>query len=191
MMGAFDEFGKAQPRAAPAFLTDLFGARLGPVSDTRRRNGEDGEPIAGAFAGAWGDERFMCRRAQSLIVDEKDPAEVVATFASHDLDGAAAATRKRFGEGKALFVGVSRPDETALGAIVGRVLAETTLETCEPGPENLEVIRGDFLTGYLNLSDSETLTLDLPHEMTDLVTGNRMSSLELPPCGSAVFENPA
>jgi len=191
LMGAFDEFGKAQPRAAPAFLTDLFGARLGPVSDARRRNGEDCEPIGGAFADAWGGGGFVCRRAQSLIVDEKDPAEVVATCASHDLDGAAAATRKRFGEGKALFVGVSRPEETALGVIVGRVLAETTLETCEPGPEDLEVIRGDLLTGYLNLSDSETLTLELPREMTDLLTGRRMSSLELPPCGSAVFETPA
>ena len=89
-------------------LTDLFGARLGPVSEVQ---GDTADPVRGTFAPEWGDGEFACRWAQSLLTTDKDPAEVLATFGTHDLEGAPAATRKRFGEGKAIFVGVSRPDE--------------------------------------------------------------------------------
>lgn len=190
-MGAFDEFGKAQPRATPAFLTDLFGARLGPVSSV---HDDKADPVRGAFAGEWGAGEFACRRAQSLIVNEtgkEEPPEVLATFGSHDLEGAPAATRKRFGGGTAVFVGISKPDAATLGAIVDRVLAETSLDVLPPDPEGLEVIRGDVLTGYLNLSETETLVHELPREMADLVSGKAMKELRLEPCGAAVFRNPA
>ncbi|MHC4250069.1 MAG: beta-galactosidase [Planctomycetota bacterium] len=190
-MGAFDEFGKAQPRAAPAFLTDVFGARLGPVSDARGRDGSEGERVKGAFSAGWGGGEFACGRAQSLVADAKEAAEVLATFASHDLEGAPAVTRKGFGEGKAIFVGISRPDEAALRAIAGGILADAALETCDPGPEDLEVIRGDLLTGYLNLSEKETLTVALPRGTTDLLTGETTKELRLEPCGAAVSRNPA
>jgi beta-galactosidase GanA len=173
---------------APAtFIMTADVARLGPVATAR----EEEKAVRGDFAGAWGAGEFACRRAQSLVPTGEAPAEIVATFGSHDLNGAAAATRKRFGEGEALFVGVSRAEEAALGVIVDRILADTALETCAPDPEDLQVIRGDLLTGYLNLSDSETLAVELPCEMTDVVTGRRMKTLELEPCGAAVLENRA
>jgi beta-galactosidase len=179
--GHFDEFGKAQPQSLPAYMQDVFGATIGRVDEV-----PPGESIRAAISGVKNKTTLSCNRAQELV---PTTARTLAKFTSSRIKGAAALTCNALGNGKAMLVGILKPDAPTHQKVTDIVLAQTKLPWQPPGNGDIECIRGDKLTGYINLREDKSVVLNLPRAQNELVSGRKVRRITLEAYGVAVFTN--
>ena len=145
----------------------------------------NGMVFSGELSGTY-EIRDFCSRIHP------ETAEVIATYESDFYAGEPAATVNRFGRGKAYFLAARTGDDMLYdfyrklcadagipGALPGVTLPLGVSVTCREGAE------GRFLF-VMNFTD-QPQTLELPEEMTDMLTGTAFRELTLAPQGAAVL----
>ncbi|MFF0310688.1 beta-galactosidase [Streptosporangium sp. NPDC004379] len=158
--------GVVDPRAQ--IRTGRFPA---PLREVLGAAGEEWRPAPdGPVRCRWsGGSEFAARTWTELVAAEG--AETVAEFAEGDLAGRPAVLRHAFGDGSAWYV-ATMPDESALAALAGRVLADAGVEGVLPGlPAGVEAVRrGDVL--FLLNHGAATVRVPVPGLADDLLTGS-------------------
>ena len=110
---------------------------------------------------------------------ETEGAEVLATFASGDLDERAAVTRHTFGDGVAYYLG-TRLDHGPMRDLLRRAWTEAGVNPVLATPPGVEAVRrvtstGSSLLFLLNHGD-DPVELSVPAGTTDLVSGAKVES---------------
>lgn len=104
-------------------------------------------------------------------------AEVLDTFTGGDLDGRPAITRHEFGAGVATYLG-TRPDESAMTAVMGRALADAGVgPVLEGTPVGVEVVQRGRWLFLLNHNETE-MAVPVPAGATNALTGEPLTEEE-------------
>jgi beta-galactosidase len=119
--------------------------------------------------------------AEELVVRD---AEVIASFSSGRTEGMPALTSRRAGTGRGHYL-ATIPDDAGMLAVTRWAVELAGARPILPGlPENVEVARRGNVVTIINHGQGEaTVTIT----GTDLVTGERASTISLPPFGWALI----
>jgi beta-galactosidase len=168
----------------------------------------------GGYAGAFGDvlglrveefdayppertNRILTLEGKSYHCDlwsdliELEGAEAIATYGEDFYAGVPAVARHRFGRGTSYYLG-TRPEESYMAALLGRVCTESGVTPTLAAPAGVEVVRrwgrGRSFLFVLN-HNSKPTEVRLPGPARDLLTGeDREGRIVLEPLGVAVLE---
>ncbi|WP_440293774.1 beta-galactosidase [Humibacter sp.] len=182
--GVVDATEKVHDGGAPGLLRELLGVEVDewwPISDDDRiALAVEGGPASATVWSEW--------------LEVADDVEPVAEYLDGVLEGRAAVTRRRHGEGRAWYISACI-DPVALKSVLGTAADEAGLKNRRELPESVEVVTrsdgdADFVF-VLNHGSSPT-TLAAQVDAVDLLTGTsiRDGVLDLPGFGAAVLTAP-
>ncbi|MDE0545373.1 beta-galactosidase [Microbacterium sp. C7(2022)] len=181
--GVVDATEKVHDGGAPGPLRDLLGIEV-----DEHWPHTDGVTEQVTFADAAHDNPFW-----GEWIDATDKTEVRGCYASGELEGLPAITRRAAGDGSAWYVSAIL-DDAGLVAIFRDVLAEAGLparDSLNPDFESLTRSSADTDYTFALNHGREPLTIDVPPGARDLITGATTgASLELGRFGVAVLATP-
>ena len=179
--GVVDERHRARTGGYPGALREVLGIRV-----------EEHRPLPPDLEVALSDGSTGTSWSEDL---RSEGAEVRAAYTDGALAGKPALTRHRFGAGTGWYLS-TRLDDTAYGALLGRVLAEAGVAPVLPGvPPGVDAVRrrGGGLSWLFVLNHGGAPVRLGTVRGTELLTGTAVPSdgLSLPPGGVAVVRERA
>jgi beta-galactosidase len=177
--GIVDPSDRIRLGGYPAPWRDLLGLRVEefaplPEGALVRLDGAPGTENAGGAGRVWQDAIDL------------HGAEPLLSYGDGHLVGRAAATRHRYGQGEAFYLG-TLPDQATLRALVERAFRRAQVAFLTEVPPGVEMVRrGDYLFVISHLD--HPVTLDVGGKSLDLLTADLVGpSAELRPRGVLVL----
>ncbi len=176
-----DEDNSLFPQRQPGPLTEMLGARVEQWYALDK---------AVPVSGIWGEGEDSIW-AEQIGVIAKD-AEVLMRYGTSNgwLDGQPAAVTRKVGKGRITYIGEGL-DKKTLPRAAAWMLEQSGLSPVMPGlPPTVDVaIRSGEGKSILLLTNygADPATVPLPKAMTDVLTGNSLTSVTLPRYGVAVL----
>jgi beta-galactosidase len=179
-----DENNSRWPQRQPGPLVSLLGARVEQY--TALNNSVEVE-------GRWGDAKAQLF-AEELKVLSPDTTVLARYHAPYSwLDGQPAAVTRRIGPGSVTYIGAWLDADGMKGAMRSFVSASGLQLPTLTAPDGVEIyqrVGGGRRILIVDNVSHQTQKIELRQTMTDLFSGQRKSSTELPPYGVSIFEAP-
>ena len=180
--GMKDEDNGLWPQRQPGPLGELLGGRVAQFYAL-----DSTVPVSGD----WGTSETKVW-AEQLETSAPD-AKVLMRYGKSNgwLDGQPAAITRKVGRGSITYIGAAL-DGTAMQHAAAWMVGEAALAPSMPGiPSEVDVAirsgRGKHVVILINYGETSQ-TVPLPHEMTDVLAGGQVRSVQLPRYGVAVLE---
>jgi beta-galactosidase len=179
-------------------VVDMYGRcfaapRPGPLAETAGLDVSDLSAVKDSI-GIVGTDGFLegFEGSGMTVCDEIHPgtAQVIATYASGWRKGLPAITMNRYGDGAAIYIGTIL-DEASMQAFVSRLLEHTGIRGILQTQEGVRVYRkkGDESELWFLINRRpDTVIIQLPEQMLDLLNGNRIEEVTVPSAGVSVLE---
>ena len=185
--GTLDQHGLGHTtEEAPAFLTDVFGARWDEQDETPTDHAEH-------VRLQWSDHPRVEMDAtgpMQFIALAENGATAAGRLQSGWLNGETVVSHHAFARGHAVLWGLPiapKPLDAAIlqwASLAGFRVGDLT-GLADPGPlsEGVEIIPGTHFTAFLNPGRDRAVHLRLAEPATDLLTGTTSREFDVPPLG--------
>jgi len=176
-----DDNNSRWPQRQPGPLVSLLGARVEQFTALDK-------PVG--LTGTWGEAKGELFAEQ--IIPQADDVKVLERYHAplSWLDGEPAAVTRKIGSGSFTYIGAWL-DEAATKRSVQWMLTEANLKPdVFPTPEGVDVYRrvaSDHDIFIVGNTSKQTQLITLPTAMQDVLTGETIHSIKLPPYGVSVL----